>query len=99
MKKERKMKEYFLGPHDMDAKLSNNLDDPLRHNVAGPLNRPAIYKRDTVEDEPFVIGKAYFDTREDCEVTPVRFYGNKVEITTGQACNIEYAKEFWEEIK
>ncbi len=51
------------------------------------------------EDEGIAIfiGQHYWDDLAGIEVVPVRFYSDKVEISDGRSCTLEYALTHWEE--
>ena len=48
-----------------------------------------------IDDEAIVLGKTYHDRKEDIDITPVRFYGDRVQISDGRSCTIEYAERYW----
>ena len=89
----------FLDEHETVAKLNNNLDDPLRHNVAGPLNRPTAGMLAGREEKPLVIeiGVKYFDKLVGVGVIPLQIYDGKIQIEGClRSCPVAYAEQNWE---
>jgi hypothetical protein len=50
-------------------------------------------------DTTFTMGVLYFDTKEQIEVLPIREYNDRIEISDGRSCTIEYAMKYWEALK
>ena len=81
------------------------------HSISRGMNNPPLSKQllegvNLLGDEPtqkrliddfgeIAINMLYHDTKENFDVMPVRIYGNRIEISDGRSCTVEYAKQNW----
>ena len=80
------------------------------HSISGGMNNPPITKqllegknlqgdderKPLIFDDDIQIGLLYYDKREKFEVLPVKQYDDKIQISDGRSCTIEYARTYWE---